>query len=158
MEIAITELFGIRNNIIVPNISWGFGIHECDLLIVRKTGIAIEIEIKKTKQDFLNDFKKLHNHVDTEHRIAEFYYALPEHLYDVCSEYIKPTHGIILCYVTKNYKGEFIVKAKIKRTAKKIKKYRKLTIDEQFKIAKLGTMRILSLKKKILKYGKNNKK
>lgn len=51
MEIAIANLFDIRKNIIVPNISCGLGIHECDLFIVRNSGYCIEVEIKRSEQD-----------------------------------------------------------------------------------------------------------
>lgn len=47
IEIAIARYFGIRQNAIVPNVSWGLGFpYECDLLILRDSGFAIEIEIK----------------------------------------------------------------------------------------------------------------
>ena len=53
MEVAIAAYFGFRQNIIVPNISWGFMNHEADMFIVRKSGYAIEIEIKRSKSDLL---------------------------------------------------------------------------------------------------------
>jgi len=59
METAISRLFGVREHIIVPNISWGFyGIHEMDVCVVRKSGYMIEIEIKRSVHDMKADFKK----------------------------------------------------------------------------------------------------
>ena len=148
MEEAISRLFGIRTHIIVPNISWGLvGMHECDVFIVKTSGCAVEVEIKRSKSDLLADFKKKHNHDDE--RIKEFYYALPDKLLETCEELIPEHAGIIECRRNPWSKG--IVKASIKRKAKIRKGYRKLTMEEQFKVAKLGTMRIWSLKQKLIK-------
>jgi len=156
MEDAISRFFGIRTNIIVPNLSWGLpGMHECDLFIVKKSGYAVEIEIKRTKADLLADFKKKHDHSDV--RIREFYYALPEKLLETCTELIPEHAGIISCYRSQ-WKTRNSVYATIKRSAKIRKDARKLTIEEQFKVAKLGTMRIWSLKKKVIKLQNEIKK
>lgn len=61
LEIAIMEYFGIRQNLIVPNVSWGMnGLHECDVLILSKAGYATEVEIKISKPDLLKDRDKKH--------------------------------------------------------------------------------------------------
>lgn len=151
MELAIANLFGIRKNVIVPNISWGFGMHECDMFIVKKSGVAVEVEIKRSKSDLLADFKKIHAHHDVQNRITEFYYALPENLYESCKVLVPENAGIIVCYRWIDYKKESRVCADIKRKAKRIKGARKLTLEEQLKVARLGTMRIWSLKQKIIK-------
>lgn len=44
LEEATARLFCFVKNIIVPNIHEGLGLHECDLLIVRKTGYALEVD------------------------------------------------------------------------------------------------------------------
>lgn len=154
MELAIAKHFGFRNNIIVPNISWGFGMHECDLFLIKKSGVAVEIEIKRSKSDFLADFKKGHNHKDGQNRITEFYYAFPENLYESCKDLVPENVGIIVCYRYVNYKNENCVSATIKRRPKRIKGARKLTLEEQLKVARLGTLRIWSLKEKIIENGK----
>ena len=46
MEIAIARSWNYRRHLIVPNVSWGFGVHECDLLVISPSGYATEIEIK----------------------------------------------------------------------------------------------------------------
>lgn len=51
IETAIAMKLDIRKHIIVPNISWGAGLHECDLLVINKSGYATEIEIKISKSD-----------------------------------------------------------------------------------------------------------
>lgn len=151
MELAIAKYFGIRQHIIVPNVSWGFGMHECDLFLIKKSGVAVEVEIKRSKSDLLADFKKGHNHKDRQNRITELYYALPENLYESCKDLIPDDAGIIMCYRYINYKKENIVAATVKRQPKRIKGARKLTLEEQLKVARLGTMRIWSLKQKIIK-------
>jgi len=152
MELAIAKYFGIRQHIIVPNISWGLpGMHECDLFIIKRSGSAVEVEIKRSKSDLLADFKKGHNHHDRQNRISEFYYALPIDLLDKCIDLIPMDAGIITCERYTNYKKEEVVVAHTKRQPKRIKGSRSLTAEEQFKIARLGTMRIWTLKQKLIK-------
>jgi hypothetical protein len=98
IEVAIAKYYGVRKNIIVPNISWGFHwMHECDMFIVTKAGIATEIEIKISKSDLLADFKKGHDHKDRAGRITYFYYAMPETLYEKCKDIIPKEAGILTC-------------------------------------------------------------
>jgi hypothetical protein len=159
IEIAIAKYFGVRQNIIVPNISWGFGMHECDMFIIKRTGIAVEVEIKISKIDLLNDFKKRHQHIDRQHRITEFYYAMPESLYEKCKDLIPEGVGIITCYRYYNtYRKKEQILAHTKRSSLRIKGARKLTHEEQFKIAVLGCMRIFNLKEKIVKLQNGNTK
>ena len=152
MEVAIAKMFGIRQHIIVPNLSWGLtGMHECDLFLIKKSGVAVEIEIKRSKSDFLADFKKGHDHVDRYHRITEFYYAFPLDLYEKCKEQIPEHAGVITCERWIDYKKDDRVSARIAKQPKRIKGARKLTEEEQLKVARLGTMRIWTLKEKIIK-------
>jgi len=151
MEVAIAKYFGIRQNIIVPNISWGFGMHECDIFIIKKSGVAVEVEIKRSKSDLLADFKKGHNHHDRQNRITELYFAFPENLYESCKDIVPEGAGIITCYRWTDYNDREQLGAHIKRESKRIRMARKLTEKEQLKIAKLGCMRIWSLKQKLIK-------
>ena len=64
--------FSIRNDIIIPNLSWGLLNHEADLAILNKT----EIEIKRSLADLRADFKKDIFHGD-EH-VYRFWYCLSE--------------------------------------------------------------------------------
>lgn len=153
MEVAIAKYFGIRQHIIVPNISWGFGMHECDLFIITKAGCAIEVEIKRSKSDLLADFERGHNHIDRQNRITEFYYAMPEDLYEKCKDLIPENAGIITCYRWTDYAKRDRIDAHTKRKATRIKGARKLTPEEQLRIARVGTMRIWTLKEKLIKNG-----
>ena len=142
IEIAIASLFGRRRNIIVPNISWGLNLHECDMLIIRDSGFAVEVEIKRSKQDLLNDFKKRHGHRST--KIKEFYYAIPQSKVQKWKELIPEKAGII---TYERGDGGWVY-ANHYRMAKK-KPCRKLTEAEILKAAKLGCMRIWDLKERL---------
>ena len=153
MELAIATKFGVRTNIIVPNLSWGLqGMHECDLFIVKMSGYGAEIEIKRSKSDLLADFKKGHNHKDRFNRIKEFYYAFPESMLKTCEELIPKDAGIIIC--RRSDWGKKLVYASFHRDPVPIKTARKLTTEEQFKVARLGTMRIWTLKNKLIQLQK----
>lgn len=151
MEVAIATLFNIRLNIIVPNISYGFrGMHECDLFIINKNGLASEVEIKRSKSDLLADFKKYHHHIDRQNRITYFYYAMPDDLYEKTKELIPEGAGVIIC--KRNKYNDYVNAIKLIKP-KKIKNSRKLTTEEKLRVAELGTLRIWSLKQKIIKNG-----
>lgn len=147
MEIALMKYFGVRENIIVPNISWGIQIHECDLLIVRSSGYCIEVEIKVSKQDLKADFEKRHKHKDKANRIKEFYYALPYSLYGTCKELIPEESGLLL--VHDNLKVVVVKSPRINTNSKKLEE------KEIRHILHLGCMRICTLKQKISKLQKS---
>lgn len=135
MEKKLARFFDYRVNVIVPRVSWGFDIHECDLLIMSKSGYATEVEIKISKADLVKDKLKPHKHNDN--RLKALYFAIPEKLKN-CIEHIPEKAGIILVnndYGTRQ-SCEIIREAKINKTP------HKFTIEEQFKLARLGTMRI----------------
>ena len=150
IEVALSKYYGVRKHLIVPNISWGLpGMHECDMFIITTAGIATEIEIKISKSDLLADFKKGHDHKDRQNRISYFYYAMPEVLYEKCKDLIPTDAGILVA--KRQTWDDKKVYMKLVRDAVKRKGTRKLTTEECFKIARLGTMRIWSLKEKIIK-------
>ncbi len=98
IEESISRLFNIRQYIIVPNVSWGFhGGHEMDLFIISPSKYAYEIEIKISVSDFRADFKKSHTHESK--YIREFYYAMPEYIYEKVKLEIPEHAGIIICNV-----------------------------------------------------------
>lgn len=141
VEIAVAEFFRPRVNTIVPNVSWGLGIHECDLLVVTKVGHAIEIEIKVSKSDLIADKYKRHHH--NSKKIRQLYFAMPRAL-EPYIHHVPERAGII---IIDEYPHE--CKAKILRKAKLNTEARKLTSEEILQVARLGTMRIFGLKKRI---------
>lgn len=164
IEIELSNYFNKRKNIIVPNISWGLLTHECDILIVRPSGVTIEVEIKISVNDFKRDLLKRHHHIEKQNRISEFYYAMPKDVYEKVKDLIPINAGVITCeryeYEHYNKYGKKIISqgihTKIIKSAAKIKNARKLTSEEKLKIAHLGCMRIFNLRKKIL-YLQNEK-
>jgi len=143
IELAIVKHYGIRQHIIVPNCYINFGTsvdHECDLIIIKRSGYAEEIEIKMSKSDFKADFKKKHRHIDE--RLQHLYYAIPSEIYEQCKELIPEYAGVFT--ITK-YEDRAFTKC-VKSAPKK--KCRKLTTEEQLKIARLGVMRVWNLKEK----------
>jgi hypothetical protein len=149
MEVAIANYFGIRTHIVVPNVSWGFFTHECDLFLIRKSGFGFEVEIKRSKSDMMADFKKNHGHIDRKNRIVQLYYAFPIELLPKVEALVPKECGII----TVEYYGDGIKEyrgyARMHREAKRKKGAKKLTTAEQLKIARLGTLRIWTLKEKL---------
>lgn len=151
MEVAIAKYFGIRQHIVVPNVSWGFFNHECDLFLIRKSGYGFEVEIKRSKSDMMADFKKKHGHKDRANRIVQLYYAFPVELLPKVEELVPKDCGII---TVENYSydgKEYKQYARMHRDAKRKKGAKRLTQKEQLQIARLGTLRIWTLKEKLNK-------
>lgn len=149
IEVALANHFNPRINLIVPNVSWGMFLgHECDLFILTKSGYGIEVEIKISKYDLIRDKKKTHQHNSS--KIKKLYFAMPKSMEDLI--YLVPARaGIFLIYWNKYNK---LTCEKIKE-AKINSKYR-FTEEEKFNLARLGTMRIWGLKKRILNMNEHN--
>jgi hypothetical protein len=145
MEIHIARYFNYRANLIVPNVSWGLGFqHELDLLVVRKSGYAIEIEIKVSLSDLKAERnKKKHQHCSK--KIKALYYAVPQRLLNRALELI-PTHaGLIIVRENPKTKYEEIKRVYIAKQAK-YNNNRKLNDKELDKLRELAAMRLWSLK------------
>jgi hypothetical protein len=143
IEIYLSNYFNCRQNIIVPNIGNGLNIHECDLLIIRKSGYATEIEIKTSVQDIKADLKKSHKHQSN--KIREFYFAIPKEL-EHAIEFIPKHAGIIT--IEKHSAQQLTIN--MLRGAKLNTEARKLTSEEICKVGHLAAMRIWNLKRTLL--------
>lgn len=153
MEIALARHFNFRQNLIVPNVSWGLYInrtvlHECDLLILTKSNYLWEVEIKVSKSDLIVDKKKIHGHRNC--NIKRFYFAIPEYLGN-CIEHIPERAGIIIVREDVRLVQGMTVNACRQIRDPKIEKGYRLTGQEKLKVAMLGAMRIWSLKNKLVK-------
>jgi hypothetical protein len=135
IEIAVANFFNPRLNIIVPNVSWGLFLHECDMLVLTKSGYAYEIEIKTDKYDLIKDSKKKHGHFNI--KLSRLYFAIPDYLSDYIS-HIPERAGILIVS-----EGGFV---ELKRKPEIKNEYR-FTDKERLKLAELGTMRIWNLKR-----------
>lgn len=148
MEIALSEYFGWRKCLIVPNVSWGLYLnrqtmHECDLLILTKAGFLWEVEIKVSLSDLISDKKKRHGHRNS--NIKRLYFAIPKHLKNNI-KHIPERSGIISVHYS-DFNGRYICK-EIRKPVQD--KGYKLNDSEKYQMARLGAMRIWGLKKKLL--------
>ena len=146
IEIAIMNYLGIRQNLIVPNISWGMDLHECDILCLSKAGYATEVEIKVSKYDLFKDKEKWHGHYDD--KIAYLFFAVPESLKLIALAHIPKRAGLFIAEKKKSNGEISIVQIK---SCLKNKNAVKWNNEERSKLGRLGTMRILKLKEKIRK-------
>ena len=147
LEIAVMGWAGIRKNLVVPNVSWGAGLHECDVLFLTKSGYAVEVEIKASKSDLVKDKEKKHGHVSN--KIARLYFAVPEKLAEAALEHAPARAGVLIVKPDKRrYYGYKVTEIrKCKRNMNAVK----WTPAQRLNLARLGAMRIIGLKRKILK-------
>lgn len=143
IEKACAVIWGWRQNMIVPNISWGAGIHECDLLVLSKAGWATEIEIKVSRSDLKKDAEKKHGH-DSK-KIKYLYFAIPDKLLN-CIEFIPERAGIIAVYDN----GSYGFRATVHRQPEANKEATKWTDKDRSNLGRLGCMRIWQLKSTVI--------
>ena len=140
LEIAVANYFGIRKNLIVPNVSWGFGLkYEADLMILTDSGCLYEVELKVTKSDMKAEKKKYRAH--SCRYVKYLFYAFPEQYLETAVEIFPEDAGLLVATTLKN--GS--IRINLKRKPKQ-REYEKLTIEKKFQLARLGAMRIWSLK------------
>ncbi len=147
METIIAGQWNNRTHLIIPNVSWGLGIHECDLLVVTRSGYCTEVEIKVSKADLKKDIAKKHGH--SSKKIKTLYFAIPEYLMD-CIDMIPERAGIYIVKEVIEYSGLPYRYAQLHRNAITNPDARKLTDIEYNKVSELGCMRIWSLKNNVL--------
>jgi len=137
IEVAVAKYFNWRVNLIVPNVSWGFFIHECDLLIVTKAGYCYEVEIKISRADLKADAKKRHGHRSD--RLRKLFFAIPGQM--LSSIDLIPSHAGVFSVWAGGY-------CKKEREAQTLPA-QPISESERFQVARLGTMRIWGLKQKV---------
>jgi len=146
IESTLANHFGIRQNLIVPNVSWGLGVHECDLLICSKAGYCTEVEIKISASDLKKDLDKYHQHKSK--KIKYLYFAIPSYLASSI-EYIPNRAGI---FIITSQRRVFCIAKPLQN-----KECRPLTEKEQYEMARLGALRIWNLKNRCTNYKANYK-
>ena len=142
VESAVSLFFGIRETVMVPNVSWGLLNHEADMVVLKPSGWAEEVEIKVSASDIKADLKKNRGrgHMRSP-LIRKIWFAVPERLADDTN--IPFFAGILKI----NERGR---RVEIHRPAKLNLGARKLTDKEIYKLMRLGCMRIWSLKNKAI--------
>jgi hypothetical protein len=146
IECMLAFHFGYRTNVIVPNISWGMGLRECDLLVLTPAGYFYEVEIKVSRADLRADFKKRHRHNWGARR---FYFCVPERMAD-CQELIAaeyPRAGLLLaCGRWSSTGNKWWRSIKIQKPAVINSAAQKFGDYERQRVLHLGCMRIWTLK------------
>lgn len=145
MEVVLAQYFGTRENIVVPNVSWGLINHEADLLVLKPSGWAEEVEIKVSKSDLRRDLKKDHGRG---HRasdlVRKLWFAVPA---DMAQMPEIPEHAGIIT-VSYSKWGQWV--AATVRAPKLNKRAHKLTDVNTHQLMRLGMFRIWTLKAKLL--------
>lgn len=147
IELAIVNsgIFNKRNDIIVPNVSWGLLNHEADMVVMTKSGYLTEIEIKRSWEDFKADFKKDHQHDDE--RVDKLYYCVPLSIKERVADYLTENEIPFTQLLYFSEEG----KIRVHNTGGKFYTGgRKLFLEEQLTIARLGCMRVWNLKQKLV--------
>lgn len=159
IEINLAKALGWPKVLVAYNVNgWGQNLplfHECDMLVLSKSGYLTEIEIKRSFEDFKNDFKKKHQH-DNSELIKYFYYAVPHSIAEKCVQYFIE-HGEYEAGFYEYFDDGWVCNVNVPiPQGKKKRKFRKLTTEEQFQIARFGAMRAVSLREKIIRIQKKN--
>jgi len=153
LELIVANYFNERQNLIVPNVYWGWGLdYEADLVIVSTAGYATEIELKISRADLKADAKKKHCHNAPIFR--KLYFAMPLEIVDL--ELIPERAGIFAygkhtvekhnhklgpVIPTYDWTGlEIIRQAKLNKSAPRV------TDAERMKLGHLAAMRIWNIK------------
>jgi G3E family GTPase len=147
IELALKRMLDPRRQLIVPNVSWGAGLHECDLLVISKSGYASEYEIKVTMQDLKRDRDKRHQHRNKQ--LKALWYAVTADMVDRHNalDYIPEAAGVIKMQRIPEF-GEvkpFTVREAVENDANKWSE------QEINAIYRLGALRIWTLKEKVLR-------
>jgi hypothetical protein len=128
--------------------------HECDVLVCTNSGYLTEIEIKRSFSDFLADFKKKHDHQSD--YIKNFYYCVPSSIKDKVLNFLdsfenkedwRVKAGVVVFYEDNDWID--VAKCPVEN-----KRCIKLTIEQRLYLARLGCIRVVSLKRKIIKMEK----
>lgn len=139
IEYAVAKWIGVRNHIVVPNVSWGLHLHECDLLSISKSGYATEIEIKVSVSDLKRDSSKNHHHHSN--RIKFLYFALPKTF--VFKEEFVPENAGIISVSEHGY-------CEVMRRPTPNKLAQPFSTQDQLELARLGVLRMWNLKRTLL--------
>jgi hypothetical protein len=145
LELNIAKFFDYRQNVIIPNVSWGMGLrYEADIIVISGSCYCTEIELKISKADLKKDRDKRKWNLATPRWSEERYniirrqfFGVPEALRETAIEFAPPKCGII--WVSENGRVHL-------ERAAKILKARPLTEKEYLHALHLASMRTWTLK------------
>jgi len=147
VERTVARHFDIRQNVIVPNVYWGIGLsYEADVVVLRPSGYAVEVEIKVSASDIKADLKKSHCH-DSK-LFKELWFAVPE-----CLEAHPdiPARAGVLSIVKVEASSWYLSGYKVKRvrSPETNKTAVKWSDRKRLSLCRLATMRCWDLKDKL---------
>ena len=157
-EMIVYKEVALRNEIAIPNLSWGMLPYEADLAVINKTGYMREYEIKRSFQDLKADFKKKCYH-DAE-QVYEFFYVLPVSIKEKAIELFR-AHQTDDAYIkafgrtTENhealpavifYNDEGHIAERIRFNGHLHGNHRKLFLEEKLTITRLISIRYWNLR------------
>ncbi len=160
VALATSEKFNYQKNVVVPNVHGESSVlaifHECDMLVMSKSGYLTEIEIKRSFADFKADFNKRHHHANSE-LIKYFYYCVPQSIGDKVMEVLKEKEIFYTGVIMYNEALDFSIVGHYEGTINGCDIFshpqfpgaKKLYLEQQLELARLGCMRVIGLKKKL---------
>lgn len=127
--------------------------HECDVLVCTSKGYLTEIEIKRSFSDFLADFKKYELHAPCG-IISNFYYCVSSLFADrVIKELVSRNVDCDGVFVYDEGESDIIFKYYSLHQASEERKHAKpISIESQLYLAKLGCMRQISFRRKMVEH------
>ncbi len=153
IELAVARcLYNPRTYLLLTNVSWGLGVHECDLLAMSGARYLTEIEIKVSVNDCRRDLSKRHHHDNV--KIKYLYFAVPDTIVSKCLPYIPERAGIIA--VTD--RGQYLHARRL-RPARAHAGARPLSEFEVSKLQRLGCIRYWFIREQLqaLKNGREKR-
>lgn len=151
VAIARSEQFNYTRKLVVYNVCGMSSIlpiwHECDVLVCTKLGYLTEIEIKRSWSDYLNDWKKDHDH--SSKMIKYLYYCVPVKMKDKVLEHLSSLDESDW----RSNAGLLVVDGEPRiyemKAPQENKCAVKLSDEQMFYLARLGSMRVVTLKRKM---------
>lgn len=150
MEVALMRYFKFTQKLVVPNVTDMSGLvkFETDLLVLTKSRYATGVEIKVSKSDFQNEFKKRQYQYGEEMddifygMFKNFYFAFPENLVEECISDVPSRFGIL----SVNKKG------RVREIRASELLYNKKWSEKDYNnLMRIGCMRIYNLKRNLIK-------
>ncbi|MCD8207748.1 MAG: hypothetical protein LUD72_07415 [Bacteroidales bacterium] len=126
----------------VPNVIWNFT-NEADLIVLSNRGYATEYEIKRSWSDFKKDFQKRPNAHLCE-SIYNFAYVVPEKIIDKVTAFLDERYTEYDYPCVYAYSEDMVMRmvcGKLHPRIREVNNCRKMTLREQFNLARLGVIR-----------------
>ena len=134
----IAAYYDYGKSIILPNYASGLTGWEADVIILRETGWAEEVEIKTSLSDFKAEFKnKIEKHkklMSTKHYCKKFWFAMPQELAAKAIDLIPEYAGL---YAIGSYN-----RVKVIKNAPTLKNAEKIPDDKRAHIMKCAYHRL----------------